>query len=94
VDVEIIPNLLHKSEEYVVGRITQRNNKHCMLETYSKLQWKTKGLTKFSHHNLGLVFHQYLEQLHNIVPNFQGSLTYIIHQFTTSYNLPMANEDF
>jgi len=44
-----------------------------------------KGHIEFSYHDLGLVFHQYLERLCNPSINSRSSLAEIIQQFTTSY---------
>jgi len=73
-DVEIISNLSHKLEEHVIGQIAQKVNKHCMSKAYNKLQQETQAYIKFSHHNLVIVFYEYLEQLCYTKPNSQDSL--------------------
>ncbi len=93
-NVEIIPHLSRASEEYAIGKIAQRINKQCMSKNYNKLQWETNAMAMFSHHQLGIVFHQYLDRLCQRGDGYRGGLAHIINRFTSQFNWPMPDEHF
>jgi len=90
-DVQNIPSLSMKSNQFAVAKLTQQINRECMSEAYHKLQRESSSShVKYLHEQLAEVFDINLRR----VQNKESTLAEVIYRFTMSFNWPMPDKHF